>query len=82
MNGNSDMFDILAPLKLGSHRGDQPHRFKRRFLGDQYQKVLIFVAQPFFSSLPMGDEFYAFSPNSSSETKLGNSDHRRGGNQA
>ena len=30
----------------------------------------------------MGDEFYAFSPNSSSEMKLGDSDHRRGGNQA
>ena len=40
-------------IKLGSHRGDQPHRFKRRILGDQYQKVLIFVAQPFISSSPI-----------------------------
>ena len=28
-------------------------RFKRRILGDQYQKVLIFVAQPFCSSSPI-----------------------------
>ena len=76
----------MDTLKLVSYRSDQPHRFKRRILGDQYQKVLIFVAQPFFSFVAhlvrMGDEFYAFSPNSSSETKLGDSDHRRGGNQA
>ena len=34
-----------------------------------YQFVAHFVS--------MGDEFYAFSPNSSSETELGDSDHRR-----